>query len=386
MASYRRSKSTTKGSSESVVSASGEGECSDAEMEVCEYLDSASAGDSDYFEGEPENDGVLRTVATGTSALGGGAAFCNNHTSTTKYTWWSFVPMQLYEQFRRLANFYFLLIICIQFIPNLSPLNPFASIFPLALVLVITGAKELVEDRRRAKQDKETNSRTTRVLRPGCTTVEEVSWESVRVGDIVYVTSGEAFPCDVILLSTSGEQGTCYIETANLDGETNLKIRQAPSQTLDFDTPEALTKFEGTIECEGPNNRLYTFTGTLYLCKPSEREGTTGVALDNRKVCLRGCNLRNTEWVYGVAVYTGHDTKLMRNSMDPPSKRSQIDRIMNKDVFIIFVFQLVLCAVAGVSNFAYAENTVSKANYMGSLATDAGNDAALSGVLGFSPL
>ena len=49
-------------------------------------------------------------------------------------------------------------------------------------------------------------------------------WLSVQVGDVVKIGCEEEFPCDMILLSSSDEEGNCFITTANLDGETNLKV------------------------------------------------------------------------------------------------------------------------------------------------------------------
>ena len=63
----------------------------------------------------------------------------------------------------------------------------------------------------------------------------------------------------------------------------------------------------GVIECEPPNNRLHKFVGTLHW-------NDKDYALDNDKILLRGCRVRNTKWMYGVVIYAGHDTKLVQNS------------------------------------------------------------------------
>lgn len=112
----------------------------------------------------------------------------------------------------------------------------------------------------------------------------------------------------------SNSQGTCYIETANLDGETNLKIRQAIVQTAEWTESKDLSTFEGTIECDPPNRFLYDFTGTISI---SEMQ----YALNGTQVLLRGSRLKNTEWVVGCVVYTGHESKLVMNSTETRFKR-----------------------------------------------------------------
>lgn len=54
--------------------------------------------------------------------------------------------------------------------------------------------------------------------------LQQVQSQNIHVGDIVRVKRDESFPCDLVLISTSNNEGKCYITTANLDGETNLKV------------------------------------------------------------------------------------------------------------------------------------------------------------------
>ena len=60
---------------------------------------------------------------------------------------------------------------------------------------------------------------------------DEVQWKDVRLGDFVEVLCDNQIPADILLLRSSDEGGVSYIETATLDGETNLKQRQAVLQT-----------------------------------------------------------------------------------------------------------------------------------------------------------
>ena len=149
--------------------------------------------------------------------------YVDNHISTAKYYVWSFLPKFLFEQFSKFANLFFLFTAGLQQIPNLSPTNQYTTIGPLGVVLLISAGKELIEDYKRKTSDKSLNSAKARVLRGS--TFEDTKWVNVAVGDIVRVESEEPFPADLILLASSEPEGLCYIETANLDGETNLKIK-----------------------------------------------------------------------------------------------------------------------------------------------------------------
>lgn len=128
---------------------------------------------------------------------------------------------------------------------------------------------------------------------------------------------------DILLLSTSEPNGLCFIETAELDGETNLKCKQCLVETAEMtQRDDLLWQFNGDIICEPPNNLLNRFDGTLLW-------NNQRFSLDNEKILLRGCVLRNTQWCYGVVVFAGKDTKLMQNSGKTKFKSTSIDRLLN---------------------------------------------------------
>lgn len=58
-------------------------------------------------------------------------------------------------------------------------------------------------------------------------------WRDVRVGDFVELECDEVIPADILLLASTDPHHICYIETANIDGETNLKQRQIVPGTVD---------------------------------------------------------------------------------------------------------------------------------------------------------
>ncbi|KAL8207468.1 UNVERIFIED_CONTAM: putative phospholipid-transporting ATPase IA [Gekko kuhli] len=223
---------------------------------------------------------------------------------TAKYNLITFLPRFLYSQFRRAANAFFLFIALLQQIPDVSPTGRYTTLVPLLFILVVAAVKEIIEDIKRHKADNSVNKKQTQVMRNGAW--EIVHWEKVDVGDIVLIKGKEYIPADTVLLSSSEPQAMCYIETSNLDGETNLKIRQGLPLTSDIKDTDSLAKLSGKIECEGPNRHLYDFVGNIRL------DGHSTAPLGPDQILLRGAQLRNTQWVHGIVVYTGHDTKLMQ--------------------------------------------------------------------------
>ncbi|XP_058091631.1 probable phospholipid-transporting ATPase 8 isoform X2 [Magnolia sinica] len=265
--------------------------------------------------------------------------YCGNYVSTTKYTLVNFIPKSLFEQFRRVANVYFLVVAFVSFSP-LAPYRAVSVLLPLLVVIGATMAKEAVEDWRRKKQDIEVNNRKTKVYGKDHT-FHETTWKELRVGDLVRVDKDEFFPADLLLLSSSNDDGICYVETMNLDGETNLKVKQSLEVTLALRDEKSFQHFKASIKCEDPNESLYSFVGSLYY------DGNQ-YPLSPHQILLRDSKLRNTQYIYGVVIFTGHDTKVMRNATDPPSKRSTIERRMDKIIYLLFSILVLISSVGSV--------------------------------------
>uniref|UniRef100_A0AAQ6A9D3 Phospholipid-transporting ATPase n=1 Tax=Amphiprion ocellaris TaxID=80972 RepID=A0AAQ6A9D3_AMPOC len=207
----------------------------------------------------------------------------NNAIKTSKYNIFTFLPLNLFEQFRRLANAYFLFLFCLQLIPQVSSLSWFTTAVPLILVLGITAVKDANDDINRHRTDKQVNNRRVDVLVDG----QNEKWMNVQVGDIIKLENNQFVTADLLLLSSSEPLNLVYVETAELDGSVSVCV-------CDY----SVYLSSGEVRCEPPNNRLDKFKGTLTLDQQVS-------SLDNDKVLLRGCTLRNTEWCFGLVVFGG---------------------------------------------------------------------------------
>ncbi|XP_067827575.1 phospholipid-transporting ATPase ID isoform X3 [Heptranchias perlo] len=275
--------------------------------------------------------------------------YANNRIKTSKYNVVTFLPINLFEQFQRVANAYFLFLLILQLIPHISSLSWFTTIVPLVLVLTITAVKDATDDFFRYKSDNQVNNRQSQVLIGG--KLQNEKWMNVRVGDVIKLENNQFVAADLLLLSSSEPHGLSYVETAELDGETNLKVRQALTVTSELGTDMCrLAEFDGEIICETPNNKLDKFKGTLFWKDKK-------YSLDNEKMLLRGCVLRNTEWCFGMVIFAGPDTKLMQNSGRTKFKRTSIDRLMNTLVLWIFGFLVCMGTILAIGNSIW-ENEV----------------------------
>ncbi|XP_033845382.1 phospholipid-transporting ATPase IC [Periophthalmus magnuspinnatus] len=282
--------------------------------------------------------------------------YSGNAIKTYKYNVLTFIPLNLYEQFKRAANLYFLALLILQIIPSISTLPWYTTLIPLVVVLGITAIKDLVDDLARHRMDKEINNRKTEVLLDG--RFQPSKWRNVQVGDVVRLKKNDFIPADILLLSTSNPNSLCYVETAELDGETNLKFKMGLRVTDErLQEEQQLADFDALIECEEPNNRLDKFTGTMLW----QRER---YPLDLDNMLLRGCKVRNTDICHGLVIFAGADTKIMRNGGKTRFKRTKIDELMNYMVYTIFALLVLVAAGLAIGHTFWYEQIGSKAWYL----------------------
>lgn len=257
----------------------------------------------------------------------------SNFICTSKYTIASFLPLGLLFQFSKVSNLYFLINMIFSLIPGVSPVSPATAIAPLVVVIVVALIKEGIEDIRRHQADNRANSIAATVVREG--ELVPVASKDVQAGDVMFIKIGEEVRADVVLLSTSVEEGQAFIDTCNLDGETSLKSRKALDHTWALNSVEAITSRTGILHTSMPDPGLLSWNGLLEL------DGEE-LALSLDQFLYRGCVLRNTDWVWGMVAYAGVDTKMFRNLKEKPPKSSNLDRKLNILIILIFIFQNIM--------------------------------------------
>jgi P-type E1-E2 ATPase len=156
-------------------------------------------------------------------------------------------------QISKTANLYFVFIICLQMIPSISisggqPTN----LPPLLAVIAISMTKDFIEDKRRRKSDAKENDAPTEALRSG--NFRPAMWKDLKVGDVVKIKKGEYFPADLVLLQSSEYKSICFVETKGLDGESNLKNKQAPVLISQLDPNNLAELANFRVTCKAPSD------------------------------------------------------------------------------------------------------------------------------------
>ncbi len=273
-----------------------------------------------------------------------------NFISTSKYRWFNCIPKIIIEQFLKLSNIYFLVIAIFQSIKEISNSNGRPVILmPLLVVILINGTKNFLEDLKRKHSDDKENTRNIFIYSNQNKNFVLKQWKNIKIGDIIKIKKNEIIPCDCIFLYNENNKqkisNEAFVETKNLDGETNLKFKKGI-----FNKPFDFNNLSGKIITNSSNEKLYEFKAIANFLNINDDKD---IIINNDNFLLRGCILKQIEYVYAISVYCGHNTKIMKNSTKSRNKVSKVEKFMNTQIIYIFIFQIFLSIIAAL--FSYFE-------------------------------
>ncbi|KAG5762832.1 hypothetical protein H9Q72_009077 [Fusarium xylarioides] len=323
-----------------------------------------------------------------------GFPYVSNTIRTSRYTVWDFIPKQLFFQFSRVGNFYFLCVGIPQMIPGLSTTGTYTTILPLLFFVLLTTVKEGYDDYRRYRLDRIENAGFATVLgredkytgklrlvnkwtklnpflthstaEPHPLPEEEfnglrwvpVRWSEIKVGDIIRLCRDEPIPADLVLLHSDGENKLAYIETMALDGETNLKSKQVTPALEGCDTIEGISKCKADFVVENPNPDLYNFDGRVTVSEKT-------VPLTSSEVIYRGSVIRNTNTAIGLVINTGEDCKIRMNAnKHPRAKKPDLERVVSIIVVTLATYVVVLSVGVSMGYVKWSKSTESHSWYL----------------------
>ena len=291
--------------------------------------------------------------------------FCSNRVITAHYTIINWIPKSLIYQFSNLIMFYFL-IICILVFQSFSPVTPWGFISVFSSVVLITMIKNGVEDIRRHKQDSQVNKALIKKYNHEVKGFINVECEKINVGDIIKVEEKQEIPADLVIIASSNKKGLAYIDTINLDGENALKEKMIMRTTEDIKNEADLDCFQAELYVDHPNKSLVKWNCNI-------KRGDSINAMSMKQFLLRGCFLKNTDWVYGIVIYTGIDTKIVMNNKKGNAKSSNIQKKLKLIVLSFIALLIFSCLLfAGLGKW-WQDNNIDTSNYIDLPSADAGS-------------
>ncbi|EKE42586.1 hypothetical protein ENUP19_0083G0009 [Entamoeba nuttalli] len=258
--------------------------------------------------------------------------YTTNKVSNTRTTWYSFLPMSLFNQFKYFYNLYFLCNACSQLIPIFKVGMTFTYFAPLVFVVCLAICKDAIDEIRIALRDVKLNNEQFEELHNG--EFIPVKAKDIQVGHILRLRKGQRVPADLVILQSSDEDGSCFIKTDQLDGETDWKFRRCIKEFQGLDH----LSLENTIfciDCEAPQNAIYSFTGRI-----RKENDTIPVSVDNTAWAN---TVLASEEIIGIVIYTGKET---RSSMNRNGQRNvkwgRVDMALNSVSKVLFCIMLGL--------------------------------------------
>ena len=249
---------------------------------------------------------------------------------------------------KSLLNIIFLATSILSCIKILSTKSVSSALIPFLMVIGIGLIMDLIEELKRYRNDLQTNNTISKVYKNN--RFINIKWSDIKIGNLIKIKKDEMIPADLLVICSSNKDGAFYLQTANLDGESNLKQREIlmdtqkifyKNKTKEQNYLEKIFKVyndEGEensyIEVDQPNKDIYKINGKIYFdCKNKY--------FDIKNTAIRGAILKNTKFIYGIVIYTGNETKIMKNFIKSKSKYAYLDKLVDNIILVIIIIRIV---------------------------------------------
>lgn len=266
--------------------------------------------------------------------------YVTNRVNSSRYTWLTLIPKNLFEQFQRTANIWFLIVSIFQLVPlDLNPASSWSTVLPLCILLSITLLKDAHNTYNHLKKDSISNNAVYRYWNG----IEfgEIKCKNIIVGQFLKIREGEKVPADVIMVLTGSSENCIYVDNSQTTGESNLTQKKIPNELQmicnESEIEFSMKKLIGRVKFEQPNSNYNRFNGKMNIDKYPK---TIDISSDN--MLYRGSIFRGCEWIIALVLYTGLETKIYLNIQTPKKKISRMEKTVNIWVLYILIVLFVI--------------------------------------------
>ena len=210
----------------------------------------------------------------------------------------------MFKVLSRPLNIYFIVITLLSAMDG-SPKNPFLNFLTVSVIFTLLISNEVGDGIKLIQQDVRINQNNAWVYSYGNLGFEAKTWGDVKVGDIVLVWNEEELPADLLIINSNSHQA--YFDMNRIDGEMVITEKLPVANEIGSGQIQFL---KGIVYTEMPNANLQTWRGMI------EYNGNRK-NISQRNMGLRGSILRSTEFIMGIVIYVGHQSKALKSPFRP---------------------------------------------------------------------
>lgn len=304
----------------------------------------------------------------------------SNKITTKKYTFLTFVPFNFFDQLKKGPTLVFFITLILLCIPSISPFEPYSYFIAFCIVVGISMIKEAIEDYKRNEADNLVNNTIIKILEfdRDHIFIKEIYCMDLMRGDYILLERNVEVQADVVLLNAKCYSRNklectkyCYIDTSSIDGENNLKKKNAIPFEQDQPCTLGPTRnvhhlctctwcFNGKINSFSLKDTGDSFND--FECD-IDFNGKLIIATEKNAI-LRGSIIKNTEIALALVVGVGDETKQSKCELKVRKVKTLLDDRMDyflKLIVILYVIIMITTLIVGAW-FLYSNSGASYLN------------------------